>query len=452
MDNMFNLSQVSKKTVDTQKRIEKQSNDYLNESYRKQREEAAAKEKAINENLMASARLSYGASIERSKNRVRSLQEEIRYTNTATTIAMTEMISQIVEGGLLLDEEEYSALNPNYKDEIHSMVRGFLENANIQTVNKPEMLAIMEYVSSVLPSADQGKYLTEDELYTLINRDKPVEIENAIKNLSGNVANRVAVLVEKEQKKVDKIQKELEEVAPAKKNEEAVEQEPEAQEEVPEEEMVEEQPAEEAPVEGEEGQMPSKQIHIDPNGNASVLTDKSQITFNPDGSMDIALAEKVIVRETPRCGLLESLAVNEATNMLAEGKEYNSDLCLANAVLYMTIVEAMGETGLVNVNDNTYASIISNAGGNLSEGLFARRSAENKRKKAGKLREKVTKLQDKIEKLEAEADAKDPKGSLTESVVTQWKPNLNRSSSNDLAERIRQKRLLQEQARKNLNE
>ena len=474
---MFNLNQVSERTVDTEKRINEQRSNYLREAAEKEAAEKAAREKMINESAMHSARLAYASSLERSKNRVRAIEEEISYTNTAATIVITEMVSNIVENALLLDEEEYSKLNPNYKSDIRETVRSILENSKIETVTNQDMLAIMEYASKILPDAKTGKYLTEDEISLLAARDKPQDIENAIKRLSGNVANRVATLVEKEQKKVSAIQQDLERVAPAKEEAPAEEVEGEEgfenvpTEEVPAEEAeAQEAPVEEVPAEGQEmpteaGAEPSKHIHINPDGTTSIVTPSSQLDVNPDGSMDITLAEDVLVREVPRCGLLESLAVNEAANMIKEGKEYNGDLCLANAVLYMTITEALGETSLISVNENTYADIIVNAGGSLNEGLikfFKEKNKERKLKKIIDLRAKAEKLKvsgklasaekllAKADAMEAEIDLKDKKEeikntkTLKESCTVQWVPTQNKKDITDLAERIRAKRLLQE--------
>jgi len=89
-----------------------------------------------------------------------------------------------------------------------------------------------------------------------------------------------------------------------------------------------------------------------------------------------------LVRETLRSGLFESLAVNEAQNMLAEGKTYDADLCLAKAIMYVTITEAMGEMGLINVDDKKYAQMITAAGGNLNETTFTNGAWSNKGKSA----------------------------------------------------------------------
>lgn len=440
---MYNMNQISKNALEKSKRIEKQVNNYLTETYAKQRADANAKETAINEAALSAARFGYASTLERSKNRVKALSEEVSYINNASTIAMTEMISQLIESSLLLDETAYAELNPKYKTEIRETVRGLLENGNIKQTGNPNTIAIMEYVSKTLPSTDTGKYLTEDELSALFKKAKPIEVENAIRNLSGDVSKHVATLVEKEQKKVSDVQKDLDVVSP---QEEAPEEMP--NEEVPPEEI----PAEEAPQnedlnalppdDGNDVQGAGKQIHIEPDGTTAIAMQNGQVAINQDGSMDIQLAENILVRETPRCGLLESLAVNAAMSDIEKGKGYNSDRALANAIMYITITEAMNVAGLIDIDENTYANIIVNAGGSLNES----KKGDKLRAKAFKLKQKAAELEVQARKVDAKKDgiplAKEE--TLQEATAYKWRPDMNRNSGNDLAERIRQKRLAQQ--------
>lgn len=56
--------------------------------------------------------------------------------------------------------------------------------------------------------------------------------------------------------------------------------------------------------------------------------------------------------------ILEALALNEAKEMVESGKTYNKDLALANAVAYLTILEALNTTGLVSIGADGYKKII----------------------------------------------------------------------------------------------
>lgn len=499
--NMFDMTKPNKAVLDKNVRLEKQADKYLAEMLSKQREEKETKEKALNEAALSSARFGYAATMERSRNRVKSLQEELKYTNTASTVAMTEMISRVVENSLLLDEEEFAKLNPTYKKDIRETVRGLLESGAFHESSNPDALTIVNYVASTLPNVQDGKYLTEDDISGMFAQKSPVEVEKAINDLSGNVSNRVAILVEKEQKKAKDVQKDFDDIAP----EQAAPVEEAPAEEAPQEEApAEEVPQGEGDVEedpnalpeaGEEQAVPAgKSIHIAPDGSTSMSMPNGALAINNDGSIDIQLtesefnqlfysdsaedlnedlrkklekkysvdavadeaagkkgyagpillgvfgsglggiiwgilrherndklddrsemikqkiqanpramevvrkianeinnpakkpdkallkqykaelktimaenvmSENVLVRETPRSGLLESLAVNEAMTQISEGKPYNSDACIANAIMYMTITEAMGELGFMTVDEDLYSSIITNAGGSV---------------------------------------------------------------------------------------
>ena len=48
--------------------------------------------------------------------------------------------------------------------------------------------------------------------------------------------------------------------------------------------------------------------------------------------------------------------------MIAEGKEVNADLALANAIQFLTIVEAFNAAGLIKSNSETYNAIIKESG------------------------------------------------------------------------------------------
>lgn len=566
--NMFDMTKPNKAVLDKNVRLEKQADKYLTEMLSKQREEKEAKEKALNEAALSSARFGYAATMERSRNRVKSLQEELKYTNTASTVAMTEMISRVVEKSLLLDEEEFAKLNPTYKKDIRETVRGLLESGAFHESSNPDALTIVNYVASTLPNVQDGKYLTEDDITGMFAQKSPVEVEKAINDLSGNVSNRVAILVEKEQKKAKDVQKDFDDIAPeqaASAGEvpaEEVPQEEAPTEEVPQGEGGAEEDPNVLPETGEEQGAPAgKSIHIAPDGSTSMSMPNGVLAINNDGSIDIQLtesefnqlfysdsaedlnedlrkklekkysvdaiadeaagkkgytgpillgifgsglggiiwgilrherndklddrsemikqkiqanpramavvrkianeinnpakkpdkallkqykaelktimaenvmSENVLVRETPRSGLLESLAVNEAMTQISEGKPYNSDACIANAIMYMTITEAMGELGFMTVDEDLYSSIITNAGGCVNEAKGTKIIKNTAKKETGTVGKPCV----------APANLS---GTLQESMCAQWAPMMNKSKPDDLAERIRQKRLLQEQ-------
>lgn len=589
MANIFDFNQVGKNTIDKNKKYERQAGEYLAQYNQQLKEEADAKAASKENSALSAARFAYASTYARSKNRINSLQESITYENTASITGMTEMVSEVVENALLLDEEEFAQLNPEYKEEIRDRVRGFLENAEInKNIKNRDTLALMEYVYKNLPDVKTGKYLTEDDISRLMKMQKPVEIEESIKNLSGDVSSRVAELVESEQKRIKDTNKKLED-AKVETNEE-VAQEP-VETPVEEDDTVVETPEGEIAVEP----VVKKQIQMLPDGtininmleNEETLTEdhitkrlgfgftknqkyddemmigkatgdiksnlgplilslipyvglpagivatiraiknseainsskmetlkklvyedkrcknvldeihKELLKNKPDGKklrvyrnefqdevrrvkreaageqlteefdaiINYKEPDRSFVRETPRTGLLETLAVNEAMNLLSEGKEYNSDLCLANALMYITITEAMDTLGLMNVDSNVYSNIISAAGGNViseasssAKRAFKNGGADYIKYEAGReLGKKIAKeraekpyetkdsVDKKMERM-AKAGVKDSDDlrkttALQESCITQWKQPVNNTGYSDLAERIRQRRL-----------
>lgn len=693
MENFYDMTHVSKSVVDKNKRIEQQTADYLKKYNENLKEEMEAKEaKALNE-AMSGARYGYASSVARSKNRVNKLSEEIKYTNESSIIGMTEMVAEVVEKGLLLDESEFVKIYPEYKKDIRDIVKGFLKEAEInEDITNKDTLALMEYVSKTLPGVREGVSLTEDDLANYIAYRKPVNIDKSIKNLSGDVASNVALLMEKEQEKNEKIDKDVKraQAKTAKKAEkkdevmtaeeiidglesgklteedidamlqdgeitqdtydEVVNAYEEAaagnEQPVAKKDMTtsQEAPAEEEmdPATAQQDQAPmgdpNAQMPADPSMaggmTASAMAPtgmpRKQIQMLPDGTMNVNIFESLnneinnyedfndlllekfdsnkeleknainsvadadphasgwgifwgwffggvigiilailckfgkkgyakrhqtgdiaylikackedaecrslisemdkaadnkdknklkslrkefamrvriikaemkdmrnvghnfqisgsikedfsLVKETPRCGLVESFAVNEANKMLSEGKEYNGDLCLAKAIMYVTITEAMNTMGLMNIDEKKYSEIATAAGGSLLEygnivkrkqtvgaalninngvgnydknfKVIAKDIVDDSAKRGVNIKDpEIQKrlmrgIPNKIERDLEEYNKNKKESVLAESIlVNQYVPVLNnRTDSDSLAERIRRKRLNEQQ-------
>ena len=527
-----NFNKPSKRLLETSKRIDKQTDDYLKRYYAGLKEEEENIIKENYEKSMSAARFSAASAYARTKQRATAMNEAINYTNKTSVIGMTEMLSQIVEESLLFDTREYAKTNPYYKQEIRESIKDILENGNIlQDIKNRDTLLIMEYVAKCIPDIKTGMSLTEDEISAYMTQEPAVAVEAAISRLSGNIKSRVANLVEKEQARVKKVKKEMPEVKDESLDtvptDEVMDQDqdgqvdqlenpeenmaPEemgAEEMPPEEEMApEEADYEEAPVEEDPsmaapaGAAPTKQISITPDGTVNVnifessfesildeeidciledglLTEKfndtkyiektankeytksatrfgnitgfvfsgiigaligrflGKIAAKGEHKEDIDMLEKVVRRDSqamaiideikdayavkdsgrvrslkkdftirvkelkaeikskgtesfkesadryvanqisktrlfykdvPRSGLIESLAVNAAQNMIAETGVYNRDIAFANALTYVTIIEAFAETGLLNVDRVAYNTITQQAGGKAAD-------------------------------------------------------------------------------------
>jgi hypothetical protein len=439
MERKFNyadLSQVSKKTVDRNKRIESQREKFLEQYHAKLKEEVAAAEKLKQDQILSNARFSQTSPYIKNKERTKIAEQTIRYADRVSTAAMTDILSTLVEKSLLLDESEYLKLNPDYKSHIRETVKSFLESGNLETdIRDKRTLLIMEHVAKSIPEAKTGIYLKEEDIIDMVRKSTPAQINSAIDSLSGNIKERVANIVVKEQDEAREIEGDVKEVEQAAgKPEEAqaggvpglppeivealaqvgiqptpdgqfVDQEgnpvpPEAVEQILMQMSGQGAPGQEggapegAPV-GPDGQpMPGPEMGMDPAaaggmppmgpeapglgyapGQATpefsqgAVTGQTQVvpqTANkntavevaPDGTVKINIARESFYQEVPRQGILESLALNEAKDMLKEGKEYNGDLALANALLHLTILEAFNTTGLFNLSEIDYRKML----------------------------------------------------------------------------------------------
>jgi hypothetical protein len=490
-------NEVSKKLVDRDVRIREQSATFLADHDKKIKSLTEDAEQAKLDAAMSNARFGYAATTQRSKDRVRVMNETIQYENNAATYGMTEMVAEVVEAGLLLDESELTKMLPTYKEDIRDTIAGLLKEGKINSdIEDKRTLALMEYVAKTLPSVKEGRTLTEEDLQRLVASNLPVDIDVSIKNLGSNVGERVANLLEKEQKQKKAVDDEVEnakakagvdtdangeddlsEIEAAIANGDLTQADVDdllQSGEISEDEYnqlseliaqsaggVESEDPNAAPAEGEvppeeagaEGvpaedpnamaEQPAPEMGAEdpamggaapmgaPAGVAPGMP-KKQVQLLPDGTMNINVYESTLVRETPCTGLFESLAVNEARNMLKEGKEYDSDACLAKAVIYVTITEALDELGLINVTDTDYNRIITECGGCANP--------KNAKKVRAKMKKNSTPVSSKKEKGVAIKES----AQLNEFCITSG-PIMNRYNSDDMAERIRRKKLEREQ-------
>jgi hypothetical protein len=367
----LNLGQVSKKTLESDKRIEKQSNDALKAYYTNLKEQERLAEEKKNEEILNAARFSNSSVYMKNKERVKLMESVIQYNERASVAAMTDVLSKIVENALLLDTDEYVQLNPTYKVELKETVKSFLENAELNAEFRDERtVRIIESVMKALPQVSTGMYLKEEEIVDLVNDSSAKEIEGDIDSLVTDVKSRVADLVGKEQKATKEIEAEIDEIvaiseaAKAAKAEEKArkdeKKDPKKKEEKvkldEEDDEFELDESDDIDVEDDEDEYLEYQQSLQPD--ARKARKKTEIQMNPDGGLKVIIREQ-FVKETPRKNLLETLAFNEAMEMIAEGKQYNGDLALANAVMYITILETFNATGLLTITERDYANLIS---------------------------------------------------------------------------------------------
>ena len=357
MENKFNLTSnlvaSGKKSLENSKRLENQANDSLKKYYDGLREEEQAKQAKLHETMISSAAFASSSACMKNKQRTQLLEQQIKYNNRMATIVMTEYLSNIVEGALLVDTEEFAQLNPSYKADIRETVLAFLENADVESsVKDKRTLAIMEHIAREIPDVKTGIYLKEEEIVDLINKQTPEAVNQSIDSLTADVQEKVANLVSQEQGEVQGIEDEIEKIVAiseaAKSKGQAAAP---AVEEVPAEEYVEEVPMDDAQYE----EVPEDEYYE--YQQPDIKPKETKIKISKDGQVEVSIKE-AFIKETPRKGVLETLALNEALDMVKEGKEYNGDLAIANALMYITILETMNATGLLKLSKYDYQQLL----------------------------------------------------------------------------------------------
>jgi hypothetical protein len=94
------------------------------------------------------------------------------------------------------------------------------------------------------------------------------------------------------------------------------------------------------------------------SGVPQTANKNTAVEIAPDGTVRVNIVRERFYREHPRQGVLESLALNEALDMVKAGKPYNGDLALANAILHLTVLEAFNATGLIPISELDYARML----------------------------------------------------------------------------------------------
>ena len=360
----LNLGQTSRKSLEEAKRIEKQTNDYLKAHDAKLREEKELLEKKKTEELNSKLGFSPRSAYAKSKQRVKLMESAINYNKKATTAVMADLLSNLAERSLLVDTEEYSKLNPGYRHDIKETVVELLQNADLESnITNKRTLKLMEFVARSIPDAKTGVYLKEEEIVDMVKKMSPKEIEDSLDELSHDVKDEVANLVSKEQGDVNQIQDEVAEIVAVSEALKGQQQEEMPAEELPAEEVpaeeipageeqveelpAEEMPAQEVPSEEEEDEYAEYQQSLTPG---TVQQKETNLEVAPDGTIRINVLRERFLREHPKSGVLESLALNEAMDMIKEGKPYNGNLAIANALMYVTVLETFNKAGLIKLD------------------------------------------------------------------------------------------------------
>lgn len=355
-----------------------QSGEYMANRRNAMREDEEKAAKAKRDSLMESAALSYGTGIHNSRVRQQEAQRSLQYADHFATVALTEALSQVAEGALLLDEEAYARYEPDYKEKIRSTIRGFLENADISSENiNPALSALYERIVANMPPADL--HLTEADEHAIVS-DRILSnknIESKLGAMQGDVSARVARIVENEQAKLgdegaavdqNSAAASPDEMAPAPEGmPEGMPEDPNAGA-MPDPEMQGAAPAENVGAVPQNLAGPTATVQISPDGTVNV-----QAPVQQDPAAACPMPEEQPVQEalrfvkTPKKqGIVETLAINEATKMMSSGIEYSSEHAIANAIRYITVLETLDASGIVEIGKDGYDRILAKSGVDMS--------------------------------------------------------------------------------------
>lgn len=351
-----------------------QSGEYMANRRNAMREDEDKAAKAKRDSLMESAALSYGTGIHNSRVRQQEAQRSLQYADHFATVALTEALSQVAEKALLLDDEAYAIYEPGYKEKIRSTIRGFLENADISSDNiSPALSALYERIVANTPPADLR--LTEEDERAIVS-DRILSnknIESKLGAMRGDVSARVARIVENEQAKLGDEGAAVDHSSTAAYPDDM----PPASEDIPEDPSAEAMPDPET-----QGAAPAENVGAVPQNLAGPT---ATVQISPDGTVNVQApvqqdpaaacppAEDQPVQEafrfvkTPKKqGIVETLAINEATKMMSSGIEYSSEHAIANAIRYITVLETLDASGIVEIGKDGYDRILAKSGVDMS--------------------------------------------------------------------------------------
>lgn len=328
-------SQLDKKTS----RLQFQAAEMLENRSKALQEEEDAKIKNDKKVVLESAFQNIGSHIHNTRVARQSAERALAYEANFTTNALAEALTVLVENSLLLNVEEYAKLNPNYRAEIKDTISAFLESDSVnQNITNKDTLVICEEIKKNVPPANL--YLTEEQEFNITNNEimSSANVERSLDSLSRDVRARVASIVAKDQEALAARQDDID--------------------------YAEEKEAEVAPtavVDPQTDEMPladpeaidAEQPVAQPNPEQAPITESKKPTFR-------------IGKNAAKTGIVETLTINEANKMLSEGKEYNSTLALANAIKYITILEAIDAADIVSIGTNGYNRILSASGAKMN--------------------------------------------------------------------------------------
>lgn len=302
-----------------------------------------AKEKALKEEVyqtsMKNAQVGSAgvfADMIYSNNNVRdNARSEYSFREDFTRRVLSNIMTEIIDEALLVEKSQYLALNPEYKNEIKTRVNTMLESNKINlNIDNNKTKAILEAITAEMPVNHHAyKLMEETDICDVSNKIMSNDaVSAAIKDLTTDVRERVADIVTRDNIASNDEQKfgdDLSQAVNAVNNSLSAETMPQT-------------PAPETDLAGSNGEVvPEAECQPTEQEQEEQPTDE-----NP------------VVEESYARGIIETITLNEAQIMLKNTGTYNNDLAMANALKFVTVLEAFDATDLMNVNNQVYKKIV----------------------------------------------------------------------------------------------
>lgn len=302
-----------------------------------------AKEKALKEEVyqtsMKNAQVGSAgvfADMIYSNNNVRdNARSEYSFREDFTRRVLSNVMTEIIDEALLVEKSQYLALNPEYKNEIKTRVNTMLESNKINlNIDNSKTKTILEAITAEMPVNHHAyKLMEETDICDVSNKIMSNDaVSAAIKDLTTDVRERVADIVTRDNIASSDEQKfgdDLSQAVNAVNNSLSAETMPQT-------------PAPETDLAGSNGE-------VVPEAEGQPVE---------QGQEEQPADENPVVEESYARGIIETITLNEAQIMLKNTGTYNNDLAMANALKFVTVLEAFDATDLMNVNNQVYKKIV----------------------------------------------------------------------------------------------
>ena len=195
--------------VNNKKHFSNEARNSLNQIQENKLQEEMKSEKSLNEAIYANANRAYSSIGRDRRAKMELINESNSYYLNAFNDTVVDIVTDIVDGALVLDED-YKEINPEYKNDVYDILENIFNKGEInEQVNEPNMIKIFETVHNQTPVFETGKTLNEEDLSVLIEATKKStesEIDNLVKDTQAKVVDTLSA----EKVQAEEINKDLE--------------------------------------------------------------------------------------------------------------------------------------------------------------------------------------------------------------------------------------------------